>query len=49
MEEEFQTDILLNGNQIIQSKNTFMYGIDAVLLADFVRTQIHKTDSYIDI
>lgn len=49
MEKEFQTDILLNGNQIIQSKNTFMYGIDAVLLADFVRTQIHKTDSYIDI
>ena len=49
MEEKFQTDILLNGNQIIQSKNTFMYGIDAVLLADFVRTQIHKTDSYIDI
>ena len=49
MEEEFQTDILLNGNQIIQSKNTFMYGIDAVLLADFVRTQIHKTDFYIDI
>lgn len=48
-EENFQTDTLLNGNKIIQSKDTFMFGIDAVLLADFTGNQIRKNDSVIDI
>jgi len=48
-ELDFQTDTLLNGNKIIQSKETFMFGIDAILLADFAKGQLHKTDSCIDL
>lgn len=48
-ELDFQTDTLLNGNKIIQSKETFMFGIDAILLADFAKSQLHKTDSCIDL
>lgn len=48
-EKKYQTDTLLNGNRIIQSKETFMFGIDAVLLADFARNQLRKKDSCIDI
>lgn len=46
---EEQIDTLLNGNKIIQSKDTFMFGIDAVLLADFAKNEIHKSDKCIDL
>ena len=44
-----QTDTLFNGLQILQDSECFMYGIDAVLLADFASPLIHKNDSVIDL
>ena len=44
-----QTDTLLNGNKIIQDKDSFMFGIDAVLLADFAVKGVRVGDSLIDL
>ena len=44
-----QTDTLLNGNTIIQDKDSFMFGIDAVLLADFAVKGVRAGDSVIDL
>lgn len=44
-----QIDVLKNGNKIIQDSERFMFGIDAVLLADFVRDCINQKDSIIDL
>ena len=44
-----QTDILLNGYKIIQDKECFMFGIDAVLLSDFTFSSIKKRDSGVDL
>lgn len=46
-----QTDTLLNGYKIIQNKNSFMFGIDAVLLSAFVKENVHfkTTDKIIDL
>lgn len=42
-------DTLLNGNKIFQDSERFMFGIDAVLLADFAANSIKKNDSVIDL
>ena len=51
--ENFQTDILLNGNKIIQNKQFFMYGIDAVLLSAFTlginKKNLSINDTLIDL
>ena len=44
-----QTDILLNGNKILQDTDGFMFGIDAVLLAHFASRQIKKGETVIDL
>jgi len=44
-----QTDTLLNGLQILQDPQGFMYGIDAMLLADFAAPYIYKKDNLIDL
>lgn len=44
-----QTDTLLNGLQIEQDTERFMYGIDAVLLANFAASFIYPKDSVIDL
>ena len=44
-----QTDILLNGNKILQDTDGFMFGIDAVLLAEFACRQVKRGDSVIDL
>ena len=44
-----QTDTLLNGLQIVQDSERFMYGIDAVLLANFAAPFIYQKDSVIDL
>lgn len=44
-----QLDTLLNGNKIFQNSESFMFGIDAVLLADFATNAIHNDDSVIDL
>ena len=51
--ENLQTDILLNGNKIIQNKQFFMYGIDAVLLSAFTlginKKNLSINDTLIDL
>ena len=44
-----QTDTLLNGNKIIQDTDGFMFGTDAVLLAEFACKNTKKGDSVIDL
>lgn len=44
-----QIDTLKNGYKIIQDTDRFMFGIDAVLLADFVSGCIKKQDKIIDL
>lgn len=44
-----QTDVLLNGNKIVQDTDGFMFGIDAVLLAHFALDGIKKNDRVIDL
>ena len=48
-QEELQTDTLLNGYKIIQDKKAFMFGIDAVLLANFAFSGIKKNDCGVDL
>lgn len=42
-------DTLKNGNKILQGKENFKFGIDAVLLADFASSQIRKNENLIDL
>lgn len=44
-----QTDTLLNGNKILQNTDSFMFGIDAQLLADFACRGVKAGDSVIDL
>lgn len=44
-----QIDSLLNGNKIYQDSQRFMFGIDAILLADFAAPSIKKGDTVIDL
>lgn len=44
-----QIDTLLNGNKIIQDKERFQYGIDAVLLSAFATPNIRPGESVIDL
>ena len=44
-----QTDTLLNGNKIIQDTDSFMFGVDAVLLANFALKGVGAGDSIIDL
>lgn len=49
MNEKIQTDILLNGYKILQNPSAFMFGIDAVLLAYFAKSEIRKNDVVVDL
>ena len=44
-----QTDTLLSGYKIIQDKDAFMFGIDAVLLSNFAFSSIKKRDCGVDL
>lgn len=44
-----QIDTLLNGYKLVQDKEKFMYGIDAVLLSAFSLPSIYKGDSLVDL
>ena len=44
-----QIDTLLNGYKLIQDKEKFMYGIDAVLLSGFALSLVNKGDSLVDL
>ena len=44
-----QTDTLLNGNKIIQDSAAFMFGIDAVQLAEFACRGVRAGDTVIDL
>lgn len=44
-----QCDKLLNGHSILQDKQRFMFGIDAILLADFASRGIKRGNSVIDL
>ncbi|MCR4900819.1 MAG: methyltransferase [Treponema sp.] len=44
-----QTDTLLNGNKIIQDSSAFMFGIDAVLLAEFACSGVRSGDTVADL
>ena len=46
LEDETLEDLQLNGLKLIQKKNNFRFGMDAVLLADFAR--IHPRDHVVD-
>lgn len=44
-----QIDTLRNGNKIIQDTDSFMFGIDAVLLSQFACSGVRSDDSCIDL
>lgn len=44
-----QTDILLNGMKILQDPDRFMFGIDAILLADFARKELRRNEKVFDL
>ena len=44
-----QTDVLKNGNMILQDSEGFMFGLDAVLLSHFAAGQVRRGDSVIDL
>ena len=46
MDDETIDDLDLNGIKVIQKKNAFRFGVDAILLANFAR--IHRSASVID-
>lgn len=46
---ELQIDTLLNGRKIYQDPQRFMFGIDAILLADFAASSIRSGASVIDL
>ncbi|MQM80065.1 methyltransferase, partial [Lactobacillus buchneri] len=47
-EDERIDQLYSKGIQIIQSKDVFSFSLDAVLLADFVRTTQHRTKQIVD-
>lgn len=47
--DSIQTDTLLNGYKILQDKERFMFGIDAVLLADFAKSNLKPSEKGIDL
>ena len=47
--QQIQTDLLLNGHKILQNPSAFMFGIDAVLLANFAKKEIKKNDTVVDL
>ena len=47
-EDERIDQLYSKGIQIIQSKTVFSFSLDAVFLADFVRTTQHKTKQIVD-
>ena len=44
-----QIDTLKNGYKIIQDSESFQFGIDAILLADFAAKEIKEGNSIIDL
>ena len=44
-----QTDTLLNGNKILQDTDSFMFGIDAQLVAEFACRGVKAGDAVIDL
>ncbi len=48
-DKNIQTDTLPNGYKILQDKKSFMYGIDAVLLARFATSGIRKNDTVVEL
>ena len=44
-----QTDVLKNGNKILQDSKGFMFGLDAVLLSHFAVGQVRRGESVIDL
>ena len=44
-----QTDVLKNGNKILQDSEGFMFGLDAVLLSHFAAGQVRRGESVIDL
>ena len=44
-----QTDTLLNGNKILQNTDSFMFGIDAQLVAEFACRGVKTGDAVIDL
>ncbi len=44
-----QTDVLKNGNKILQDSEGFMFGLDAVLLYHFAAGQVRRGESVIDL
>ncbi len=44
-----QTDVLKNGNKILQDSEGFMFGLDAVLLSHFAAGQVRRDESVIDL
>ena len=44
-----QTDVLKNGNEILQDSEGFMFGLDAVLLSHFAAGQVRRGESVIDL
>ena len=47
-EDEVIDDLEYKGLKIIQNKNSFKFGIDAVLLSDFAK-EIHKNATILDL
>lgn len=42
-------DLHIKKRKIFQDDETFMFGIDAVLLSDFASSSIHKNDEVLDL
>lgn len=42
-------DLLLNGNKIFQDTDGFLFGIDAILLCDFAKKSLRKSDFVVDL
>lgn len=42
-------DLLLNGNKIFQDTDGFLFGIDAILLCDFAKKSLKKSDFVVDL
>lgn len=49
MNELIQTDTLLNGYKILQNPKGFMFGIDAILLANFAICELKNEENILDL
>lgn len=49
MNELTQTDTLLNGYKILQNPKGFMFGIDAILLANFAMCELKNEENILDL